>query len=432
MGAGSQSIGNSHAAAVEALEGRVLMSADMVLAWNRNMVHIFQADTALPGPTVAARDMAIMEVAMSDAVAATGGSYKPYLVQERAPSDTSPNAAAAGAAFESLWRLFPTMHDMLAADLNMSLGQLGTSRAVTKGLSWGEHVADVIVDARANDGSNAPVQYLPGTLPGQWQPDPLNPGQVAWGPGEGQVTPFALQSDSQFRPPAPPALDSQAYADAFNQVKTLGAKDSTVRTADQTQIGIFWAYDRPGMGSPLMMYDEAAMTIAQQKHNTMHQNARMFALLGIAEADAGFAAWDAKYVYDFWRPITAIRNADPTTNPGTIPDSTWQPLGAPGDGVVPNFTPPFPAYISGHSTFGAAAFETLKNFYGTDKMHFTLMSDELPGVTRSYTSFSQAADENGMSRIYLGIHWNFDNEMGKATGRSVADYVFKHELRPQA
>ncbi|MDB5289743.1 MAG: hypothetical protein JWL69_984 [Phycisphaerales bacterium] len=419
------------AAAIEPLERRVLMSADMVMAWNRNMVHIFQGATTLAGPTVAARDLAIMDVSVSDAVFTLGGSTKPYLVHERGPIGASANAAAAGAAYEALLKLFPAEHDALSADLNQTLAELGTGRAVKKGIAWGEHVADVIVAARANDGSNAPVQYTPGTQPGQWQPDPLNPTQVAWGAGEGQVAPFALQSDSQFRPPAPPALSSQAYADAFNQVKTLGAKDSTVRTADQTQAGIFWAYDRKGMGSPLMIYCEAAMTIAQQKHNTMRQNARLFGLLGIAEADAGFAAWDAKYAYNFWRPITAIRNADPATNPDTTPDPNWVPLGAPGDGVVPDFTPPFPAYISGHSTFGAAAFETLKNFYGTDRMHFTLMSDELPGVTRSFNTFSQAADENGMSRIYLGIHWNFDNNYGKATGRSVADYVFQHEMRPR-
>ena len=171
------------------------------------------------------------------------------------------------------------------------------------------------------------------------------------------------------------------------------------------------------------------MTIAQQKHNTLAQNARLFGLFGLAEADSGFAAWDAKYTYNFWRPITAIRNAAETGNPNTVADPNWVPLGAPGDGVVPDFTPPFPSYVSGHATFGSATFEILRKFYGTDRMHFSLTSDELPGVVRSYKSLTQAENENGMSRIYLGIHWSFDVQAGDQTGTAVANYVLKHALK---
>jgi hypothetical protein len=273
---------------------------------------------------------------------------------------------------------------------------------------------------------------MPGTAPGQWQPDPLNPTQQAWGPGEGMVKPFVVASSKQFLPPAPPALNSQAYADALNQVESLGALDSTTRTADQTQAAHFWAYDRVGMGSPMVLYDEAIATVAQQMGNTPEQNARLFALEGLANADAGFTAWETKYLYNLWRPISAIRRANEDGNPLTTADPNWKPLGAPGDGVVPDFTPPFPTYVSGHATFGAATFELLADFYGTDAVHFTLTSDELPGVTRSFNSFSQAAQENGMSRIYLGIHFSFDNIEGQVVGRNVADYVMTHALQPVA
>ena len=146
-------------------------------------------------------------------------------------------------------------------------------------------------------------------------------------------------------------------------------------------------------------------------------------------ADGFIAGFDAKYFYNFWRPITAIREADTDGNPATIADPNWVPLGSPGDGVVPDFTPPFPAYISGHSTFGAATFGVLAAFYHTDRMTFSLHSDELPGVTRTYHSFSQAADEIGESRIYLGVHWPFDNQYGKSVGHSVAQWVMAHELK---
>src|SRR5439155_12101087 len=181
-------------------------------------------------------------------------------------------------------------------------------------------------------------------------------------PNWGSVNPFSMLSGGQFRPPAPPALTSQAYTDAFNEVKSFGAIDSVVRTADQTEIGHFWAYDRPGTGAPPSLYNQITQVIAKQRHNSEIDNARLFALVNVAMADAGCAAWDAKYVYNFWRPITAIRQAALDNNPDTTADADWTPLGAPGDGVVPDFTPPFPAYISGHSTFGAALFETIHNF----------------------------------------------------------------------
>jgi hypothetical protein len=178
----------------------------------------------------------------------------------------------------------------------------------------------------------------------------------------------------------------------------------------------------------MVMFNEIAQSVALQKHNTLVENARMFALMNLAMGDAGIAAWDTKYIYDFWRPVTAIRQADTDGNDATTADANWTPLGMPG-APLPNMTPPFPAYISGHSTFGAAAFKVLADFYGTDKVHFVVKSDELPGVTRTFDRFSDAAAENGMSRIYLGVHWSFDNEQGTKAGGAIGEYVFDHALR---
>jgi hypothetical protein len=273
------------------------------------------------------------------------------------------------------------------------------------------------------------MAYTAGTNPGDWQPTPPD-FTMPLGADWGRVKPFALDDAEPFLPDPPPALGSAEYTAAFNEVKSLGAVNSSTRTAEQTQIGTFWGYDRDGMGAPPSLYNQITESIAIGQHNSTVENARLFALLNLSQADAGIVAWQCKFKDNFWRPITAIRNAGADGNPDTIADANWEPLGAPGGGVVPNFTPPFPAYISGHATFGAAVFQTLADFYGRDRFNFTVGSDELPGVTRSFKSFSSAAAENGISRIYLGIHWSFDNLEGQEVGRNVANSVFAHELRP--
>lgn len=421
---------------VESLETRTLFAGDMITHWQGVAFDMLRqarysdggSGMVGAGPTVAARDMAVMDVAIYDAVNGIDGTSEQMLMRRFGPQGASEEAAAAQAAFRTLNHMFPNQHARLQQELTSSLATLGTGKAVQKRVQWGEFSAQRILAMRANDGSNSFVQYKPGTAPGDWQPDPLNPQQVAWGPGEGAVKTFVVNNSKQFLPPPPPALNSQAYADAVNQVESLGALNSTTRTADQTQTGIFWAYDHPGMGSPIVLYNQAVVTVAEQMGNTLAQNARLFALVGLANADAGFTAWETKFFYNMWRPISAIRHADLDGNAATTADPNWAPLGAPGDGVVPNFTPPFPSYVSGHATFGAATFEVLRNFYGTDSVQFTLTSDELPGVTRSFSSFSAAAQENGMSRIYLGIHYGFDNVEGQAIGNAVADYVVQHAM----
>ena len=223
-------------------------------------------------------------------------------------------------------------------------------------------------------------------------------------------------------PPPPPALNTQQYADAFNEVKELGELNSTTRTTEQTEIGNFWAYDRLGMGTPIRLYNQALRNIAEQQGNTTEQNAELFAKATVAMADAGIVAWNSKFEFDLWRPVTGIREADSDGNPLTEADPNWVPLGAP-ELMGQNFTPPFPTYLSGHATFGVALFTSIADFYGTDDISFMLSSDELNGLVRSFDTLSQAMVENGRSRVYLGIHWNYDDTVAQATGRDVANYI---------
>jgi membrane-associated phospholipid phosphatase len=230
-----------------------------------------------------------------------------------------------------------------------------------------------------------------------------------------------MRSGEQFRPPPPPALSSAGYVTSFQEVKALGAAASTTRTPEQTQIALFWA-DGDGTVTPPGHWNRIAQAVAVARGNSLAGNARLFALLNIALADAAVVAWDCKYKYDLWRPVTAIRCADLTGNPDTAVDPDWTPLIK---------TPPFPSYTSGHSTFSSAAAAVLANFFGTDALPFATTSEDLPGVTRSFGRFSAAAEEAGMSRIYGGIHWSFDNSAGLTSGRDLGDYVSRHFLLPR-
>jgi hypothetical protein len=398
-----------------------------VLEWNSLALDALRDAGAHGGPAWASRNLAMVHAAMFDAVNAVDGSYEPYVVDIHAPRQTSMEVAAAVAADRVLDALYPHLASTFDAALAKDLAQAPDNVRKTLGVELGKSVADGILAARAADGSETPSSYVPTNQPGHWQPTPPDLGAPV-GANWGGVTPFVVADASDYVAPPPPDLTSAEYAAAFDQVKRLGAANSTERTAEQTQIAQFWAYDRGAMGTPMVMFNEIAESIARQKHNTLVENARMFALMNLAMGDAGIAAWDTKYIYDFWRPVTAIRQADTDGNDATTADANWTPLGMPG-APLPNMTPPFPAYISGHSTFGAAAFKVLADFYGTDKVHFVVRSDELPGVTRTFDRFSDAAAENGMSRIYLGVHWSFDNEQGKEAGGAIGEYVFDHALR---
>jgi hypothetical protein len=250
-------------------------------------------------------------------------------------------------------------------------------------------------------------------------------------------------------------MDSAAYATAYNEVKRLGGDGittATERTSEQTQLAIYWAYDgTPSLCAPPRLYNQITIHIAELKHLNAIQLGRLLALVNTAMADAGTSAWESKYYYNFWRPVTGIRESDPGTGPtgsgdgnnDTIGDVNFSPLGAPASNLTgANFTPPFPAYPSGHAVFGASLFQTLRRFFGTDNIPFTFVSDELNGVTpgndgipralapRHFNNFSQAEEENGQSRIYLGIHWSFDKTEGIAQGRHIGNYVFDHAFTP--
>jgi hypothetical protein len=449
---------------LEPLEERCLLSGDMVLHWNAVAIEATKVDHGLGapglqfGPTRASRALAIVQGAFFDAVNSIDRQYTPYLIQLPAPHSASIDAAVAEAAHETLVSLYPYQKAYFDAELASSLQGIPLVPAV-EGVAVGYLVAHYVLQARANDGSQIdavgqPNNYVYGQQPGQWRADPLHPDATPLTPDWGGVTPFVVQSATQFSAPPPPAITSQEYADAYLEVQALGGKDSTVRTDVETDVGLFWGYDaQPGLCAPVRFYNQIAEVIAQQEGNSEVENARYFALVNFAMADAAITCWNDKYNYALWRPVTAIRENDPGTGPTGLGsgnpylegqgDPDWQPLGAPADnGAGTNFTPPFPSYTSGHATFGAALFRMMADFYGTDDVHFTIVSDEFntitvdqfgnrrPLIPRSYDSFSQASEENGQSRIYLGIHWRFDKVEGINLGTRIADYVFGHFLRP--
>jgi len=418
------------------------------------------------GPGRASRAMAIVHVAMFDAVNAIEGEYKSYTRVRPAPFGTSMKAAIAQAAHDTLVALFPAQDPNFDDDLADDLIEIPDGRLKANGVALGRQTAAAILAARADDGSQYPEPQVgvgPGNFitsndPGKWRQDPISAIPLALGAYWGNVKPFVLERADQLRVPPPPRLDSAEYADAYNEAKQLGGDGlvtPTTRTAEQTQIGIFWAYDgTPSLCAPPRLYNQITMRIAHKMgtdRNAM-ELARLLALVNVAMADAGFAIWESKYYYQYWRPVTGIREADKGTgptglgdaNPATTGDKDYSPLGAPASNLTgPNFTPPFPTYPSGHAGFGGTLFEMLRNVYRTDRIAFSFVSDEFNGVTRDnagnirplverrFSSLSQAEKENAQSRIYLGIHWSFDATEGITQGNRVADYVFTHALQPR-
>ena len=413
------------------------VKADVVLDWNEALRAVVQSDTAKANPGWSTRSMAMMNGAIYDAFQAVQRTHVPFYVDMTNPS-ASQAAASTQAAFEILAVCYPgaAQAAILSDAYTTALSGIADGPAKDAGIVLGASIAQQYLGWRDSDGADQMVAYMPTALPGRWQPDPFNP-KPAWGPEWGGVTPFTLTSSQQFAVPGVPDMSSQEYVDAFNQVKMKGALTGSTRTPDEEAIGIFWAYDRAGMGPPPVLYNRNLHEIAMQTGNAPADNARLFAMASVAMADAAIAAWDVKFVDDFWRPVTAIRAASDQDddNPATVEDGTWQPLGAPGDNPLSStddFTPPFPAYVSGHATMGGATYEVLRRFYGGDDLAYTLTSEEMPvgQESRSFTSFSTAEYENAISRIYLGIHWLFDADDGVALGNDIAEWVESHHFQP--
>lgn len=391
------------------------ITTDVVTDWSRVLLAAVK-NTSTPPPK-ASRAIAMVHVAIFEAMNGIAKDFDRYHVIGEPKSGASAVAAAATAAHIVLSELFPTQVDSFDAQRLTSLEGIPTGPLIN-GNEWGTVCANDILALRSNDNSGLVVSYSTSVSPGLW--NPTLPGyNAALLPNWPQVIPFTLSSGSSLRPQGPPALTSEEYATAFNEVKVLGNATSSVRTPEQSQIALFWA-DNAGTETPPGHWLRIAAEVATALGLPTIERARLLALVGLGVADAAIVSWDAKYSYNHWRPVTAIRAASTEGNPGTVEDQTWSPLIG---------TPPFPSYTSGHSTFSAAAATIIARVLGSDNTAFTTNSQGLPDVTRSFSSFSAAAAEAGQSRIYGGIHFQYDNQHALDNGAELGNLVVDGFLR---
>lgn len=387
-------------------------AADVVTDWNQ--ITVAATKTGGLNSNLGTRIGAIESIAVYDAVNSILRFGTPYHYYEPVAGLASPEAAAAQAAYDVLVNYFPTQATALASNLDYSLSFIADGAAKDKGRAVGSAAAANIIALRANDGASPNFSYPGPTNPGvgEWRPTPS-----AFGNGINQqwgaVTPFVLPASDVFRPAAPPKIGTGKYHKALAEVATIGSDSNAVRTAEQTHIAQFWKQDAE------LPVNEAARLLSDKYDLSLAENALLFALVDIAVADARIAIWDAKYEYLFWRPVTALNaNADGSVTNGY---ANWLPLLA---------TPAHPSYPSGHSGTLNAGFEVLQAFFG-DKQTLTLTTTTTAGEpTRTIKRLSQAEEENGLSRIYGGIHYSFDNEVGQRVGNKVAAYVLAHGPRP--
>jgi PAP2 superfamily len=385
-------------------------SGTIVIAWNKELLHIVKTPGAQPATVHPTRSFAILHAAIYDAVVSITRDAPPYVFSLNAPRSARPDAAAAVAGHDALVALYPTMKTTLDQQLVGELAMIPAGAGKQQGIQVGHAVAARLLAIRANDGSAAtPPPFVPGNQPGNYQPTPPKfaaPVFTNWS----NVTPFVLNNAAQFRPEPPPAVTSQAYAQALNEVKSLGQNSSTTRTPDQTVIAKFWA------GPIWNTWNEIAENAALAHHTNLVTTARLFAVLNLSFADSAIAFYDAKYHYQMWRPITAIRDASMGGNPAIVGDPSWTPLAV---------TALDPSYPGAHSTVSAAGATVLSAYFGNqDQIRVT--SDVLPGVVRTFANYNDVATEAGLSRIFAGQHTRLDHEAGLKLGHDIAQFVLPH------
>jgi len=395
---------------------RALRADDMVTHWNKVMLTTIS--TGGTDPVTSTRTAAIVQSAVFDSVNGIHRRYAPIHANFAQPGDASASAAVVESAYRALVALYPDQRQDLKAEHTASLAKIHDSHeAIKRGQELGARVAEDILNWRSTDGfDDTQPPFLGGTNIGQWRPTPpdFRPGAL---PQLATSVPWVIQSPSQFRPNGPPSLTSAEYAAVFSEVKTMGSADSSLRTPEQTLVALFWAGNTPGYWNRI-----ASTVVARHPRMSLLRKARVFAFLNIAMADAAIACWDAKYYYQFWRPITAVTNADLDGNPDTEVDPEWTPL--------LGGTPAHPEYVSGHSTISAAAAWVLIQTFG-DKTRLFIDSERLPGVWLAYPSFSSTVLDVNNARVFAGIHYRTSCLDGNALGRAVARFVMEHSMRPE-
>jgi hypothetical protein len=383
-------------------------AADVVTEWNQ------KAGAALAEAKVYAfvgsRAMSLVHVAMFDAINSVEGRYTPYKVKVPAPTGSSAEAAGTAAAHAVLVKLFPEQKASLDEAYATSLAQIPDGSGKTAGIGVGEEVAGKILALRAADGADAPNTYRPSTAPGVYVPTAL-PIASQWG----NVTPWVMERGSQFRPAAPPALTSAQWAQDYNEVKDLGGKKSTTRTAEQTEMARFWVITGPQSWDPIVRQ------LAAAPGRSLIENARLFALVEIAAADAYIAVFDAKYTFNFWRPITAIRNGDLDGNDATSRDAGWEP-------VID--TPLHPEYPCAHCISSAAVRAVLEPEFGKGPVSLSMTSSAAPGAVHKWASIQEWAEEVSAARICGGIHYRNSTVVGKDMGKKIGELAVRNYLTP--
>jgi hypothetical protein len=384
---------------------------DAVLDWNRLALDaIREARTA---PPLAARNLAILHTALFDTVNTIDPEYQPFRVALRATENIHTAAAVAACGQRVLSELYPAQARTFDLALQLTLSEIPAGRARTLGVGLGRHVADRILAWRRDDGHDRPATYRATLDVGVWRPTP--PGYAAaLLPRYGETPLFGVRDRKAIRFAPPPELAGKELAKDLQEVKWLGGRDSVVRTAEESIIAWFWE-GGSGTCTPPGHWNQIAREVAGNKGLSLRENARLFALLNLALADAAIFCWECKYRYRLWRPVTAIRLSE------TAPVRDWAPL---------LDTPPFPSYTSGHSTFSGAGAAILAKFFNSDGVEFTVGSDGFPGAERSFKGFWEAAREAGRSRIFGGIHYECDHREGLALGKAIAEEIFRTRLLP--